>query len=223
MEALTQLAPDLWTIRHTHDGVGGLGTRTTIVRLPDGGLWVHSPGNLEAYRGAIDALGPVRALVAPNKMHHLYLTMAHGFWPEAKVHLAPGLAERFPKLPAGAVLANESPWTPTIEQLHVDGVPPIEEVVFLHRASRTLILCDLAFNIRPPAPWHTRLLMTFNGGFDRFGPSQAFRWLILRDRAALRRSLDTIAGWDFDRVTVTHGDVVETGGHATFTEAFSWV
>jgi hypothetical protein len=223
MDPIVSLAPDLWTIRHPAAGVGGLGTRTTLVRLPTGGLWLHSPGDLAASRAEIDALGPVTALVAPSKFHHLYLPAAHGYWPAAHVYLAPGLRERVPALPSGEVLSDNGPWSPTIEQLHVGGVSPIEEIVFLHRPSRTLILCDLVFNVRPPVPWHTRVMMTFNGGFARFGPTNAFKWLILRDRAALRRSLDAILAWDFDRVTVTHGDVLETGGKEAFRHAFSWV
>ena len=51
-----------------------LGGRMTVIRLPDGGLWIHSPVRFEpAHRAAVDALGPVRFLVAPNLMHHLHI------------------------------------------------------------------------------------------------------------------------------------------------------
>ena len=41
-------------------------TRMTIVRLPDDGLWVHSPTvNDAALMDAVAALGPVRFLIAP--------------------------------------------------------------------------------------------------------------------------------------------------------------
>jgi len=40
------------------------------------------------------------------------------------------------------------------------------------RVSRTLVLTDLAFNLRPPAPWLTRQIIRLNGGFDRCGPTR---------------------------------------------------
>ena len=40
-------------------------TRMTVIRLPDGGLWLHSPTPLDdGLRAAIDALGPVAHIVA---------------------------------------------------------------------------------------------------------------------------------------------------------------
>jgi hypothetical protein len=57
-----------------------LGTRMTVVRLRDGGLFVHSPVPLTpALRAEVDALGSVRHIVAPNIAHHLYV----GEWKEA--------------------------------------------------------------------------------------------------------------------------------------------
>jgi hypothetical protein len=39
----------------------------TVVRLADGGLFIHSPVSLDgALRAAVDALGPVTAIVAPR-------------------------------------------------------------------------------------------------------------------------------------------------------------
>ena len=35
---------------------------------------------------------------------------------------------------------------------------------------------------------------------------------IFRDRRAARQSVERILQWDFDRVTVTHGEILDTGG-----------
>lgn len=49
-------------------------TRSTIVRLECGDLWVWSPVKLSAVlRTEVNRLGRVRHLVSPNKLHHLYL------------------------------------------------------------------------------------------------------------------------------------------------------
>ena len=45
----------------------------------------------------------------------------------------------------------------------------------------------------------------------------------IRDRRAARASVDKILQWDFDRIIVTHGDVLETGGHERFAAAFAFL
>jgi hypothetical protein len=47
------------------------------------------------------------------------------------------------------------------------------------------------------------------------------RWI--DDPTALHASLDRILEWDFDRVTVTHGEVLETGGPAALRSAFAGI
>ncbi|MCH7600214.1 MAG: DUF4336 domain-containing protein, partial [Myxococcales bacterium] len=37
------------------------------------------------------------------------------------------------------------------------------------------------------------------------------------------RVIDRILEWDFDRVTVTHGQVLESGGRAKLEQAFAWL
>ena len=47
-------------------------TRMTLIRLPDGGLWIHSPTSLtDALAGQVLQAGPVQFLIAPNTLHLL--------------------------------------------------------------------------------------------------------------------------------------------------------
>jgi len=48
--------------------------------------------------------------------------------------------------------------------------------------------------------------------WQRFGPSRLIRGLGVSDRAALRRSIEQVLRWDFERILPGHGDVVERGG-----------
>ena len=208
-------APDLWTIDHPLR-LGGVefGTRTTLVRLSSGDIFVHSPGPLGGGLGAqISALGSVRALVAPNKLHHLFVAENARAFPEATVYLAPGLAARRPQLPPAQTLQEQSPelWAGQLEQVWVRGAPTLEEVVFFHRASRTLLLTDLAFNFGAVSPWFSRVFLRAAGAYQRFGPSRVARRM-LRDRDLVGASLAQILAWDFDRIVVAHGDVLESGG-----------
>jgi hypothetical protein len=214
---------DLWTIDHPLV-VGGLhlGTRTTVARLGDGSLALCAPGPLgDDDADAIAALGPVRALLAPNLLHHLFLADARRRFPEARLYAPPGLARKQPALTIDAPLA-EWPHGEALAVRAVGGMPRLEESALVHRASRTLILTDLAFNVRPPRPWLTRTFMRCNGGFDRFGPTRLCRRLV-RDRAAARADVARLCEEDFERVVVTHGDVLATGGRAALRASFAWL
>ncbi len=201
-----------------------IGTRTTLVRLPDSGLWLHSPGPIDAsLRAEIDALGEVRFLVAPNKFHHVHLAAAAEAFPGARVFLAPGLRDKVKGLPAGTELSDEAPeaWAGVIDQVWLEGCPRLDEIAFLHRPSRTLILTDLCFNVRSGG-LSTRIFFTLTGVWRRFGPSRLMR-LMIRDKRALGRGLDRILAWDFDRVLLSHGELLASGGRERLRESFEFL
>lgn len=221
MNPLQRLDEGLWTIDFDHAMFGAqVGTRSTVVRLRSGGLWIGSPGPFdEGQLASIRALGPVEALVAPNTFHHVYLSRAKELFPDARVFLAPGLKEKVPTLPPGETLGDEvpGPWSGTLEQTLIEGTST-NEVVFFHPMSRTLILTDLAFNLRKGGLW-TRLAMSLNGGFGRFGPTKVMMGTV-RDQQAFRGSIERLFGWDFDRVILAHGDIVESNGIDAMAQAF---
>ena len=95
-------------------------------------------------------------------------------------------------------------------------------MVFFHAASRTLLLTDLAFNFRHCEQLWMRLFMRINGAYGRFGPSRLMRSMI-KDKGALRGSLDRILAWNFDRVIVTHGELLESGGREALRAAFDGI
>jgi hypothetical protein len=109
-----------------------------------------------------------------------------------------------------------------IDQHLVRGMPRLNEVVFLHRPSRSLIIADLAFNFGPDAHWAVKLLFRLGGTWGRFTPSRLERCL-MKDRAAVRASIQRILEWDFDRIIVGHGPNIETGGKAALREAFAFL
>jgi len=224
---LRHLDRDLWAIDQRLR-VGGLelGARTCVIRLADGGVIVHAPGPLTAgLTREIEALGPVRALVAPNLLHHLFLAENTRAFPQARVFGAPGLREKLGSTRIDEVLGEKAPalWAAELEQLIVRGAPGLAEVVFLHRASRTLLCLDLCFNVRRSSSLFTRVFMRMNGAYGRFGPSRLFRYTIMKDARALRESIDRILAWDFDRVTVAHGDLLESGGREALRASFAWL
>jgi len=223
---LRPLAPDLWVADRPQTFYGlPVGTRMTVIRLADGALLLHSPVALDAQlRAELDAIGRVRYVVAPNRVHHLYAGDVATVYPEARLWVGPGLERKRPDLQFEAVLGNEAPgeWRDVVEQTFFRGRPYENEVVFFHRPSRTLVLCDLAFNFGPGTATPTRLLMQLIRSYGTFGPSKLDP-LLIRDRVAARASLERILAWDFDRVVVAHGDVLESGGREALRMGYGWL
>ena len=154
-------------------------------------------------------------------------------WPGAKLYGPPGLvgdiedfrarigARRDLKLDATLGDEPQPEWAGEIDQHLFKGATGLNEVVFFHRPSRTAIFTDLVFNV--PANFKDAwLFYTIVGGRGSFGPHRLIR-LAIRDRKAARESVAKILEWDFDRVIVTHGDVLESGGKPKFAEAFSYL
>ena len=223
---LRQLAPDLWVAERPQSFLGlPVGTRMTVVRLSGGRLLLHSPVALDpALREALDALGRVCFVVAPNRVHHLHAGDVAKHYPEARLWLAPGLERKRPDLAFEALLSDEAPaeWRGEVDQVFFRSRPYEHEVAFFHRASHTLVLCDLAFNFGPSAAWPTRLLMRAIRSYGRLAPSKLDP-LLIRDRRAARESLERILALDFDRIVVAHGDVLERGGHAILSAGYAWL
>jgi len=109
--ALRSLAPNLWVAdRPLRLLVGDIGTRMTVIRLADGGLWLHSPVRLDAAtRQALDGLGPVRCVVAPSKVHHFFVKDYPPVYPDARIYFAPGLPEKRKNLTFHEVLSDDAP------------------------------------------------------------------------------------------------------------------
>lgn len=202
-----------------------LGGRMTVIRLPGGGLWIHSPVRLDAAtRAAVEALGPVRFLVAPNLMHHLSLKDWAAAYPEARVVALAGLRRKQPQLRIDVELGDtpDAGYGEVITQQRMGGIPRVEELVFLHRPSRTLLLADLAFHIRDSPSWLTRTYLRLCGTYGELAPTLLLKFLV-KDRAALRSSLDVVLSWDFERVVVCHGEVLEHGGNEALRSGFAWL
>lgn len=219
----------IWCVEGSLRQPGGVifPLRTTIIRLPDGRLWVHSPLDLSAEDvAAIDALGEVGWIVAPSLLHHLFVGRAQAAWPRAQTLGAPGLAAKRPDLRFDGELdpqALPEPWRAALAAVRVDGMPKMNEVIFLHRPTGTLLVTDMVFNIRRPANAMTSLVLWMVGVRGRLAQSRAARFVFTADRAAAGRSLRRVLAWDFDRLIPCHGDIVDTDAHQGFELACPWM
>lgn len=225
MSLLRQLHADLWVCPVPYWAMGmPLGRQLVVVRLP-GGLWIHSPVPMTPeLRVELAALGAVRHVVGPNLWHDECLREFQAEQPEALFHATPGLAAIKRDVRFGAELSDtpHGDWSGMLEQHLVRGMPRMNEVVFFHPASRSLILADLAFNLGPDGPRWFALMMRLYGAWERFGPTPLER-MLMKDRPAVRASLDRILEWDFDRIIVGHGRNIERDGKEAFRRAFAFL
>lgn len=239
INTLKPVAPELWIVDgpivHMAAPLGmsaPFPTRMTLARLPDGGLWCHSP--IEPDAGlfeAIDALGPVRHLLSPNKLHYAHIAAWKRRYPQAIAWASPGVRERAAsqriEVAFDAELADVPPaaWAGTLDQLRFKGSRAIEEVVFLHRPSATLVLADLIENFEAdrldtPMRWIAR----FGGVLAPDGKTPLdMRLTYLGHRAEARACFERMLAWQPQRIILAHGRCFMHDGEAELRRAFAWL
>jgi hypothetical protein len=208
---LREIDTDLWVTEAPLRYLGiDMGRRMTVIRLANGELWLHSVAPLtDELRAQLEGLGPIRHVVPASNLHgHLWMEQYAG----ADLYAARGLREKRPDLTFAGDVPNDL-WQGEIDQAVFKGHRMLDEVVFVHRPTRSLIVGDTYFNFGPDAPLMTRL---FTGPP---GPTRLFRKGVA-DKAAARESSNGILALDFDRIVTGHGDIVETGGKAAFRKAW---
>lgn len=223
---MRELAPGLWIADAPLRFLGlELGARMTVVRLSGGDLLLHSPvAAAPELVAEVASLGRVAHLVAPNRFHHLFVGDWQERFPEAAIHVAPGLERKRADLAIGSRLGAvpDPAWADVLDQVALAGLPATNEVVFFHRPSSTLIASDLAFQIGPESPAPTRAAFRAMGAYGRLCPTPLER-LLVRDRAAFRASLERILAWPIERVVVAHGGVCERDGRARLARGYEWI
>lgn len=115
-------------------------------------------------------------------------------------------------------------WAGDLEQHQVEGIGLfLDEVVFYHRFSRSVIVADLLFNISQNDARVTRALArAVIGPYPGCRVARLYRPFIL-NRSRFRASIERIFEWDFNQIVVGHGDVVQAGGKDVFRDAFRWL
>ena len=231
MPDIVAFAPNVWIV----DGprVRDMGvlftTRMTVVQLANGSLWVDSPVPVSFETlTRITELGPVRYLVAATPRHVWRLDAWHTLFPEAELWASRPTPFTLKKghLPLTGTLGDTPPpaWADDLDQLAFKGSPLIEEVLFLHRASRTLILDDLiqfhpSVKGRPLRTAHFKL----EGVAAPPGGVGLDIRLTFTKRDLARRSLEKLLSWDFDKLIIAHGNCIENDAKSFVEQAFRWL
>lgn len=207
-------------------------TRMTVIRLGNGGLWCHSPIELNAaLKTKMDAIGPVRHLVSPNKIHYTHIAAWADAYPEAITWASPGVRDRAAQqninVHFAADLEETAPaaWRGDIEQLMFRGSRFMDEVVFFHGKSSTLILADLIENFElDKIGAKLRWLVRLAGVVDPDGKAPIdFRMTYLGRKKIARRCLHRMLAWHPDKIILAHGRWYDRNAREELKRAFRWL
>jgi hypothetical protein len=223
---LKPIADSLWVAEQPLRYLGvALTTRMTIIRLAGGVLMVHSPIHLtRELLFAAGSIGSVRFIVAPNRFHHLFVRDWQRAYPNAQTFCAPGLDTKRADLNFTAILDDGPPaaWADEVDQVFMRALPLLNEMVFFHRKTRTVIFTDLLFNIARNDSPYARFLLRLDGAFHGPAIPRSFKLLLRSRRSECAAFLHRILSWDLDRVIVAHGDIIESGAKPVVERAWQF-
>ena len=230
---LQQIDRNLWVAEQPLRFLGlSVGTRMTVIRLVDRSLLLISPIQITSQiRQQLDDLGTVKYLIAPNLFHYLYLAKCKNIYPQALVLAPPGLQDKQPNLNIDLTFTQDNIHFDSqleytlfagFQVLIVSQIKTVNEIVFYHPSTKTLIITDSAFNFDRSFPLITQFAARIIGSYQQLKPS----WLekiAVRDKQKARRSIERILNWDFERVIMGHGKIVETDAKQQLTTGYQWL
>src|SRR5262252_4040700 len=167
----------------------------------------------------LQSMGPMRHLVSPNQFHYAHIGEWSRVVPEAITWASAGARQRARarridvqfKMDLGSAPAPE--WRDEIDQTTIPG-GIFGEIVFFHKASKTLILTDTIINLeldKIGQPWRlaTRITgMYYPRGQIFFG----MRLPLLLQRRKAKAAFAKIHSWQPERVLLSHGRCFESRG-----------
>ncbi|MEM7732447.1 MAG: DUF4336 domain-containing protein [Pseudomonadota bacterium] len=189
-------------------------TRSVVVQLQGGGLWVYAPIELtDGLAAELAAAGPVAHIVSPNADCNAQALVWADAYPEAQLWdveaLTPGEAEEA--------------WRGQLHQAVVRVRPDWSEAVFCHRPSRSLFFADL-FEVLETKflPVWSRPIVWFSGTDDSGGHLRpTLRWgRKYDDKVALGRDIEKIMDWGARGLIPGHGRVFEAHANRELERAF---
>jgi hypothetical protein len=222
--ALTSVVADkIWSLERPVWFSGArLRARTSVVRIEDGSLLLHTPAPpTEALAEELRALGPVRWLVVPNCWHHLGAPAAAACFRDAKLVGPASALSRNPGLRLDLDLheGRFGELVPELEALPLEGVPFWDETVLYHRPTQTLLGADIVCSAGPQDHFSWRLGARLTGCYGRVRvPPDARKKL--DDMAATARSLRAILERPAERLVIGHGDILAAGWREQLAQAW---
>ncbi len=205
-------------------------TRMTVVQLATGDLFLHSPIAFDATLATqLGFLGRIRHLVSPNRGHYAHIGEWARAFPEAVTWASAGVRERAQSQNIDVHfvrdLGQTAPpeWRDEIEQTIIPGFV-LDEVVFFHKKTKTLILADTIMNFEPDKIGQPYRLIArlFGVSSPSSGMPVDLRLAFWPSRRKVRPAVESILSWQPERIILSHGRCFEANGSKEVERVFSW-
>jgi hypothetical protein len=198
--------------------------RTTVLRLASGALWVHSPCvPTDDVCAALDALGEVRFIVVPNCFHHLQTPATAARYPNALVVGPESAKARNPlvSLNLDAHAPEYVSATPELTSIQLEGVPFLDETVFFHQPTGSLIAADLLMSACARDHWTSRVTGRVLGHYGKVRTPPDVRWHT-KASTAVAESIARLQALPLERILVAHADPITVRPAEQLTRAWAF-
>lgn len=178
----------------------------------------------------------MRYLISPGDWHWLFIGQHLAWFPEATAYVPPGrIPAQKPDFAYKLIdVAAPNPFpelAPHVVALTFEGLLdfttpeaslPRHELVFYFPKARAITSGDVLYYLGVDEPNERQKSL---GQRARVVDFQFAKWRMVRDPAAVRRSLERILGWDFDRYISVHGgpgNMLEAGAKNHIARLLEW-
>lgn len=193
--------------------------KMTLVRLQTGVVLISPLPNIERFTTQINAFGKVTDIVAPNLYHNLGIPKASEIYPNARLWGAPGFRQKLPNINwHQEITSGNWPYQQELAVIFIEGMPKMNEVVFIHRNSKTLVVTDLCFNHIHGKGLGYWIIFNLFGTYKRFAVSKLFLKMV-KDRKAFIKSVHMLLSEEFDKIVIPHGEIITNNGREKLQEA----
>jgi len=203
---IEELEANLWRVQGSLEGMG-LRRVMTIARREDGDLVIHNGIALdEPAMKRIEAWGKPGYIIVPNAYHRLDAPAFKRRYPDAKVLCPRGATKKVADVVAVDGTYDDFTADDSVSFESLGGVRDAEGVMVVRSAGgTTLVFNDILFNM-PHGSGVAGLFfrhVTQSTGGPRI--SRVVRWFVMKNRAALRASLERLANTpELTRIIVSH-------------------
>ncbi|CAN8071325.1 unnamed protein product [Agarophyton chilense] len=195
--------------------------RTVFIQLPDGKLLVYSPTNPDLLDlEAVQALGEVTVIIAPNSVHSTYAQRTKEAFPNATLYSSPALKSRFPDTDWGTIVSSTLALSEDVILFCLSEMLVFQEIVLVHIPSRTLVIADTAFNISRTtlrgAGFGVNAFVRIGRGMGPMRTSVPLMFAMWAFCSKSKPQFDELLSMPWDSVVPCHGDIIEGTGKEAF-------
>lgn len=197
-----------------------LPTKSILVSIGDRVVLISPLPDIEKFEKEILTFGTPTDIVAPGGFHHLGIEAASKMFPSAKLWCVPALKNKRKDIAWTDTLSKDWPFQGELDVFLLEGLPKLDEALLYHRASKTLILCDLCFNLVHGKGMGNWLITHMFGTYKKLGVSRFFS-IFVKDKALFRQSIQEVLNLDVEKIIIPHGEDVTEAPMSRLKKALS--